>query len=359
MEDHIAIDDDVEITLLNTIQAYAQELARNQLPVILMVKSRLVVQGPEGTQYVSDGLMVAQHKYVLSFITHAPGQERQHRIVFLTNLERGHASTLGLQKTRIREVTITNHPILINYGVATVLNPVPDNAVPMELQIVIVCDYVEIVEVMSTATIPPITRVLSALLFAFPYIRDHLIDRARVITFEAADMYRDMLNNTRENIRTTPNAHRYSVLLNLHLLAPSHTTDHKTMAQLTRRMASAYASEQMTMPSMADVTNIVQPVMWKPRDMTPLVYGAIGHALSIKGDFEYDQLCTSAMLLPVQTIALRMGAGSVNLCLVTQLRLVYDRVQATSLKCWAFWFRCHGKEDPDAGWRIRTRLGSV
>lgn len=227
--------------------------------------------------------------------------------------------------------TVTNYAGLINHSANLVHCVVPVTEIPQAKHLAIHCDYDELVTVLATATIPIATRILSAILFAFPHVRPHLYAKAEVTPYANVAQYRAALDQTAAANYATPCDHRFMCLISLYLLGPSHMTDHKLPLQILKRMSAAFAGKDLLIPTSVELTAVIQTCLWKSGDIPALIYGILGRVLSVNDDLEYVRLAQVADLITPTNMATHMTLSSLSFPLYTQMRLVYMKVQATSL----------------------------
>lgn len=163
----------------------------------------------------------------------------------------------------------------------------PTDAVPENRIKAIICSYEELISVIGTAAIPAEVRILIALRNGFPYIHEYLRNKADLVMYDAATEYHAAIAGSRRDMVMAPNTHRYSVYVCLPLLTPAHSTDNKTVIQLQKRMSAAYASAAMSAPTNTEVTALINAITWKSGDVPPVVYGALGHAISVDQNMEF------------------------------------------------------------------------
>lgn len=195
--------------------------------------------------------------------------------VVITNMPAACACALGLVATRIPAGTLTNYAALIEHGIDILDARATDNAVPANRTDVILFNHQQIINVMNAAGIPAGVRVLSALLYTFPFLRHYLAQHASLMTYAGALTYHEPLNTSQISIAANPSSHRYATLICLHLLTPAHSTEHKTVVQLYRRMSAAFTGARLGILTQTEVGGITQSLAWKQGSMPAIIYGAL------------------------------------------------------------------------------------
>lgn len=84
----------------------------------------------------------------------------------------------------------------------------------------ILCNYNQIKAVMNAGGIPAGVRVLSALLYTFPFLKRYLATNSSIMTYDGALAYHDLLNASQLSIPTA-NPSPHLTLICLHPLTCS------------------------------------------------------------------------------------------------------------------------------------------
>lgn len=275
-----------------TLKTQITELLRtNADRIIAIARPVLDIQGLADHPYLSDGLRAIDNRYVLRIRCDAINPAHNRCTVLLATIPQPAFKALAMLPVPFPINTITNYAGLINQSANLVPHVVPAAEIPQAKHLAIHCDYEELVTVLATATIPIATRVLSAVLFAFP----HMYSKAEVTPYANAAHYRAALDQTAAANYATPCDHRFMCLISLYLLGPSHTTDHKLPVQILKRMSAAFAGTDLLIPTAVELTAVIQTCLWKSGDIPALVCGILGRVLSVNNDLEYIRLAHVAL----------------------------------------------------------------